>query len=151
MTLHQTIVEDLKRSMKEKDVCTRDTLRSLDSMIKNEEIAQKKREEGLEDDGVIALVKRAIKQRKDSVEQYHLGNREDLVQKEQQEIAVLEKYLPEQMSVEDVEKIVLRVISDLNAVSKNDMGKVMGVVMKEVGDMTDGNVVKKIVEEQLSH
>lgn len=149
MLLREQIIEDLKCAMKSGDTQARDTLRSLDSMIKNEEIAQKKRETGLDDAGVIVLVKRAIKQRKDSAKQYRDGDREELAQKEELEIAVIEKYLPAQMSEEEVHVIVKRIITEIGAVSKADMGKVMGKVMSEIGDGADGNTVRSAVESML--
>lgn len=147
--LKETILEDLKTAMKAKDVEIRDTLRMLDSMVKNEEIAAGSREEGMDDDGVMALIKRAIKQRTDSAQQYRDGGREELAAKEDVEIAVLSKYLPEQMSAEDVKAIVEKVIADTGATSKADMGKVMGPAMQAVGDAADGNTVRAAVDELL--
>lgn len=149
MLLRQTIVDDLKVAMKSGDIIKRDTLRVIDSMIKNEEIAQKKRESGLDDSQTIAVIKRAIKQRKDSAVQYRSGGRDDLAQKEEQEIAIVEIYLPEQLSTEQLRSIVKNVVEDTGATSRADMGKVMGRVMQEVGDRTDGNSVRVIVEEFL--
>ncbi|PID52175.1 MAG: GatB/YqeY [Candidatus Moraniibacteriota bacterium] len=149
MLLRKQIVEDLKVAMKSGDVAARDTLRSLDSMIKNEEIAQNKREEGLGDVETVSLVKRAIKQRKDSAQQYRDGDREELAQKEEEEIAVIEKYLPEQMSEKEVRSIVEKVIAEVGAEKKSDIGQVMGKVMSEVGESADGNTVRAIVEELL--
>lgn len=150
MLLRKQIFEDLKTAMKSGDTDARDTLRTIDSMIKNEEIAQKKREEGLDDMGTIAVIKRAIKQRKDSAQQFHQGGREDLAEKEEKEISIIEKYLPAQMSVDDVRAVVEKVIATTGASTKADMGKVMGPVMQEIGDATDGTVVRGIVEELLS-
>lgn len=150
MTLRIQITEDLKTAMKSGDTQKRDTLRSLDSMIKNEEIAQGKREEGLNEEGVISLVKRAIKQRKDSAEQFRAGKREDLAQKEDQEIDVLHVYLPAQMSDVQIKQIVEKVIAEVGATSKADMGKVMGKVMSEIGNNADGSVVRKAVDVLLS-
>jgi uncharacterized protein len=150
MTLKQQITEDLKSAMKAREVEKRDTLRALDSMIKNEEIEQGKREDGLDDNSVIVLVKRAIKQRKDSADQFKKGEREELAEKEELEISFIEKYLPEQMSKEDIEKIVKKVVEDAGATSKADMGKVMGIAMKAVGDNADGAIVRSAVENALS-
>lgn len=146
MLLRKKILEDLKIAMKSGDQKARDTLRSLDSMIKNEEIAQKKREVGLDDAGMVTLVKRAIKQRKDSATQFRNGGREDLAENEEIEIRVIEKYLPVQMSEEEVTVIVKRIVEETGATTKSDMGKVMGKVMNEVGDGSDGNTVRAVVE-----
>lgn len=150
MTIREQILNDIKEAMKAKEVEKRDVLRTLDSMIKNEEIATGKREEGLGDDGVIVLVKRAIKQRKDSAEQFRSGNRDELAQKEEREIDFIEKYLPVQMSESDVRDIVEKIVDEVGATSKSDMGKVMGSAMGAVGDAAEGSVVRKIVEELLS-
>jgi len=150
MTIREQILNDIKEAMKAREVEKRDVLRSLDSMIKNEEIAMGKREEGLNDDNIIVLVKRAIKQRRDSAEQFRSGNRDELAQKEEREIDFIEKYLPVQMSEDDVRDIVEKIIDEVGATSKSDMGKVMGSAMGAVGDAADGSVVRKIVEELLS-
>jgi uncharacterized protein len=149
MLLREQIVSDLKNAMKSGDAAKRDTLRVIDSMIKNEEIAQKKRETGLDDVETIVLIKRAIKQRKDSAMQYRSGGREDLAEKEEQEIAMIEGYLPQQLSEEELREVVARIIEKTGAQSRADMGKVMGSVMQEVGDKTDGNAVRVLVEELL--
>ncbi len=150
MLLRKHIIEDLKAAMKSGDTMARDTLRTLDSMIKNEEIAQNKREEGLDDGATVALVKRAIKQRKDSARQYRDGGREELAQGEEAEIGVLEKYLPAQMAHEDIVKVVGEVIAQTGATSRADMGRVMGQVMQKIGDQADGGQVKEIVSGLLS-
>jgi uncharacterized protein YqeY len=150
MTLKMQITQDLKTAMKAKEVEKRDTLRVLDSMIKNEEIDKGVREEGLDDAGVVILVKRAIKQRKDSAQQFMDGGREDLAQKEEREISFIEKYLPEQMTNEEIDAIVAKVVEEVSATSKADMGKVMSSVMKEIGNNADGAIVKNSVEKCLS-
>lgn len=150
MTIREQILNDIKEAMKAGETERRNVLRSLDSMIKNEEIAQGKREDGLNDDSVIVLVKRAIKQRRDSAEQFRSGGRNDLAEKEEQEINFIEKYLPAQMTEEEVRVIVERVVDEVGASGKGDMGKVMGSVMGAVGDAADGAVVRAIVEEVLS-
>ncbi len=151
MTIREQILNDIKEAMKVKDVERRDVLRSLDSMIKNEEIAQGKRDGGLSDKDIIFLVKRAIKQRKDSARQFKIGKRDDLAEKEEREIGFIEKYLPKQMTEDEVRVVVKKAVSDVGASGKQDMGKVMGVVMRIVGDKTDGAVVRAIVEDALSN
>jgi len=150
MTLHEQIKTDLTIAMKARDADVRDTLRSVDSMIKNEEIAKNKREDGLEDDAIVVIIKRAIKQRKDSAVQYRDGDRVELAQKEESEIKIIEKYLPAQMSEADVRCVVERVIETVGATDKSDMGKVMGLVMRDVGNQVDGTVVRVLVDEILS-
>lgn len=149
MNIKEQIKNDLKEAMKAGEVEKRDTLRMLDSMIKNEEIEQGVREEGLGDDDVLVLVKRAVKQRQDSIKQFVDGGREDLADKERVELEILNVYLPEQMSDEDLEEIVKGVITEVGAESKADMGKVMGLVIGKVGSLADGGRVKDMVIKNL--
>jgi hypothetical protein len=149
MELRKKIQTDIKEAMKSGNTNRRDVLRMLDSMIKNTEIEKGKREDGLNDDEVVELVARSIKQRKDSMEQYSAGGREDLAQKEGEEVKILVDYLPEQISEDDLRQIVKNEIENLGAQSKADMGKVMGSVMAKVKGRTEGGLVKKLVEEEL--
>jgi len=127
----------------------RDTLRMLDSMIKNTEIEKMKKEEGLSDAEVQDVIARAVKQRKDAAAQYVAGGRPELAEKENQEIKILMQYMPEQMSEEKVRKIIQEVITATGAASKAGIGKVMGQAMGKLKGQADGNVVKKIAEELL--
>jgi len=149
MSLKQTILSDMKEAMKAGDATKRDTLRMLDSMIKNTEIEKMKKEEGLSDEEAQAVIVRAVKQRRDSVEQYKAGGREDLAEKESKEIEILSGYMPEQLGEDKIREIVKVVIAKTGAASKADMGKVMGAAMGKLKGQADGNVVKKIVEEEL--
>jgi len=147
--LKQQIVEDMKQAMKAGDASKRDTLRMLDSMIKNTEIEKLKKEEGLNDEEVQTVIAKAIKQRKDSVEQYEAGGRADLADKEKKEIEILSAYMPEQMSEEKVREIVKATLAEIGATSKAEMGKAMGPIMGKLKGQADGNLVRKIVEEEL--
>jgi len=149
MTLKQKILDDMKLAMKEGNALKRDTLRMLDSMIKNVEIEKMKKEEGLTEEEIIEVITRAVKQRKDSATQYITGGRADLAEKENNEIEILLTYMPEQLSEEKVREVVKEVIATTGATSKAEMGKVMGMAMGKLKGQTDGNVVKKIVEEEL--
>lgn len=149
MNIKEQIKSDLKDAMKAGEAEKRDTLRMLDSMIKNEEIEQGVREEVLGDDDVLVLVKRAVKQRQDSIKQFVDGGREDLADKERVELEILNVYLPEQMSDEDLEEIVKGIIAEVGAESKADMGKVMGPVIGKVGSLADGGRVKDMVMKNL--
>ena len=150
MSLKQKIIDDLKSAMKSGDTARRDALRMLDSMVKNVEIEKKKREEGLSDVEVQEVINRAVKQRKDAAEQYTLANRPELAEKENKEIEIFLAYMPEQLSEEEVRKQVEGIVKELGASSQSDMGKVMGAAMAKLKGRTDGNLVKKIVEEKLS-
>jgi uncharacterized protein len=149
MALKQKIIDDLKSAMKAGDTAKRDTLRMLDSMIKNSEIEKKKREGGLDDSEVQEIVSRAIKQRKDAISQYESAGRAELVEKEQKEAEILLKYMPSQMGEDEVRTVVKGIISKTGASSVADIGKVMGASMIELKGKTDGQLVKKIAEEEL--
>lgn len=149
MSLREKILSDLKEAMKSGDSVKRDTLRMADSMIKNTEIEKLKKESGLSDEEVVEVLSRAVKQRKDSISQYESGGRTDLADKERQEIEVLSAYLPEQLGEDAVRKVVKETISSVGASGKADIGKVMGPVMGRLKGQADGNLVKKIVEEEL--
>lgn len=149
MSLKKQILEDLKAAMKSGDTVKRDTLRMFDSMIKNVEIEKQKREEGLSDEEVQVVAIRAIKQRRDAVEQYTAGGREDLVEKENAEIAVLLNYMPAQMSEKEAEAEAEKILANLGVTTKADIGKAMGAAMGQLKGKVDGNLVKKIVEAKL--
>lgn len=148
MSLKQKIVDDMKQAMKAGDGVKRDTLRMLDSMIKNTEIERLKKEEGLSDGEVEQVISKAVKQRKDSIAQYQAGGRADLAEKEQKEVEILSAYLPEQLGEEEIRKVVKETITALSA-SKADMGKVMGMTMGKLKGKADGNDVRRVVEEEL--
>jgi len=150
MELKQKILADLKAAMKEGDTAKRDAIRMVDSMIKNAEIEKKKKEEGLNDEEVREVIARAIKQRRDSVVQFEAGGRQDLADKEKKEIEILSVYMPAQMEEEEVRLVVKEVIEQSGAVSKAEIGKVMGPLMGRLKGKADGSLVKKIVEEELN-
>lgn len=150
MELKKTIINDLKLAMKSGDTVKRDTLRMLDSMIKNCEIEKKKREEGLTDEEVQEVILKAVKQRKDAISQYEIGGRMELAEKEKKEIEILSVFMPSQLSEEEIVVEVEKIISQLESVSASDMGKVMSLTMGKLRGKADGQMVKKIVEEKLS-
>jgi len=149
MSLKEKIIQDFKKAFKEKDQERKSTLEQVLSEIRNKEIELKKREEGLSDEEMVEVVGRAIKQRKDAMEQYQKGDREDLYEKEKKELEILLQYLPQQLSEEEIRREVIKTIDQLGAKGKEDFGKVMGVVMGKLKGKADGNLVKKVVEESL--
>ena len=148
MNLKEQIENDLKSSMKSGDNTVRGVLRMLFSDLKNVEINERKE---ISDEKIIEIIKKNIKSRKDSVEQYTKGNRKDLASQEEKELEILEKYMPEQMGEDEVRKIVLDVINKSEAVSASDFGRIMGAVMKEIGGNVDGNLVGRVVKEELGN
>ena len=147
--LKNKIFEDLKTAMKAGETEKRDVLRMLDSMIKNTEIDKLKKEEGLSDEEVLEVIARAVKQRRDAATQFETGGRPELAEKEKKEMEILMAYMPAQMSEDKVREIVKEVIAQAGVASKADIGKVMGPAMGRLKGQTDGNLVKKIVEEEL--
>lgn len=147
--LSSKISEDLMSAQKEKNEAKVSTLRMLQSSIKNEEIEKKKRD-GLSDEEIKQVVSKEVKKRKDSIESYKEGGREDLVGKEEKELKILSQYMPEQMSEEELSGIVEKAIKDANAESMKDFGRIMGQVMKEVKGKASGDLVKNLVREKLS-
>ncbi|MDD3190103.1 MAG: GatB/YqeY domain-containing protein [Candidatus Pacebacteria bacterium] len=146
MKIEEKIKEDLKAAMKGGDKFKVEVLRGINSNIKNEIISKQKT---LEDGDVVAIVKKNIKSRKDSIEQFSKGGREDLAEKEKAEVAVLEEYMPEQMGESEVESIVKKVIAGMNDTEVKNFGLVMKAVMKEAEGKADGNLVSGIVKKTL--
>ena len=129
-----------------KDNGTRDTLRMLISEIKRYEIDNRVE---ADDSVVLATLKKMIKQRKDSIEQFDKGGRVDLSEIEKNELLVLDKYMPEMMSEDAINELVTKTISELDAGGPQDMGKVMGHLKESIGDSADMGLVSKIVKEKL--
>lgn len=149
MSLYQSIGDALKAAMKSGDVLTRDTLRLLQSALKNVAIELHKEATTLSDTEVQEVVKRLVKQRKDSIEQYRSGNRLELAAKEESELTVLTQYLPVMLSQEATEALVDKVLGELGAVTAKDMGRIMGAVMKAAEGKVDGGMVREIVASRL--
>ena len=147
MGLKERLKADMKEAMKAKDKVKLSTIRMINSLIKNAEI--EKRGE-LTDEEIIQLLMKYAKQRKESIEMYEKGGRQDLVEKEKAELAVVESYLPKQMSEEEIREIVKQTIEEVGASSVKDMGKVMKAVMPKVKGRADGSVVNRIVKELLT-
>lgn len=145
--LEKKINDDLKGAMKEKKTIKIETLRMLKAEIKNVSISKKGA--SLEDKEVFQIVSKQIKQHRDSIETFSKGGREDLVEKEKQELEILQSYLPKQLSKEEVVSIVKQAIVETGAASRSDMGKVMKLVMEKVKGAAEGKLVSQIVAEQL--
>jgi len=149
MNLKEKINSDIKDAMRSGDTVRRDTLRFLDSAIKNTEIEKKKKETGLSDEEILEVITRSVKQRNDSIQQYINGGRPELADKEKAELEILKEFMPEQLSENEIRKVVKEIISDTGTVSASDMGKIMGQAMGKLKGKADGNIVKKIVGEEL--
>jgi uncharacterized protein YqeY len=147
MGLRVQIKDDIKVAMKAKDVKKRDALRLLDSAMKQIEVDERKE---LSDDDVIAIIMKQIKQRNDSVTQYKDARRDELAQKELDEIAIYEPYLPAQLSDEELEAALKEIIEKVSATSMKDMGKVMGMAKSTIGSQADGKRINECVKSLLS-
>ena len=149
MSLEKKIEEKLNESLKNKDKSVFPTLRLVISAIKDFKIASKTREQDLKDQDVISILKKMTKQRNDSCEAYKKAGRDDLLKKEQEEISILSNFLPKQMTEEETKKICQNVIKQIEAKSMKDMGKVMGVLKKDYGDVLDFSKVSNLIKEIL--
>ncbi len=147
MTIHKQIKDSIKEAMVAKDTLKLTTLRGVQAAIMNEMVAKKSTAEEMSDEDTLAIIRKLVKQRKDSIEQFTKGNRMDLVESEKSEMEILEKYLPQMMSREDVKKVVEQKIAEAGAVDKTKMGQFMGSIMKDLKGKADGMVVKEVIEE----
>lgn len=147
MTLAETIHEDLVSAMKTQDKFKLSTLRMLQSALQLEKISKK---HDLSDEEVMAVIKKQVKVRKDSMEEYLSYNRNDLADNLKEEIAILSKYLPEELSEEELNQIIDSVFEELQPQSMKDMGGVMKMVSERVGARADLGTVSKLVKEKLS-
>ena len=145
--MYEKINEDLKNAMKSKDTFKLSVLRMLKSALKNEEINKKS---PLTDDEVLAIIKKQVKTRKDSMNEYASYNRMDLSDSLQKEIDILNEYLPEELSDEELEKIVKETITKVKAESIKQMGMVIKTISSEYGARCDMAKVSKLVKERLS-
>ena len=149
MSLEKKIEEKLNESLKNKDKTVFPTLRLIISAIKDFKIASKVREGSLKDQEIITILKKMNKQRNDSCIAYKKAGREDLLKKEQDEISIINNFLPKQMSDEETKNICKKVIDNHGANSIKDMGKVMATLKKEYGDVLDFSKVSTLIKEFL--
>jgi uncharacterized protein YqeY len=150
MALKQRITDDIKAALLGGNRFVGETLKNLKAAILNEEVAQNKRGEGLDDVAIEQIIAREVKKRNESIKLYAQGDRADLAEVEQNEIDVIKVYLPEQLGEDDVRAIVEAAVQQLGASGMSDMGKVIGVVKSKVGNTADGSLVAKLVKEALS-
>jgi uncharacterized protein YqeY len=148
MGLKQKVISDLTASMKAQDAARTSTLRMVKAALVNREIEKGSE---LDDEEMVKLMRSMVKQRRDSVEQYEKGGRQDLVAKEQAEIALIESYLPQAASREAVEEAVSAAIADVGASSMKDMGRVMKAAQERLaGQNADGRTISEVVKAKLT-
>lgn len=149
--LHQQIREEIKNAMRAKDALRLEVLRGILTGFTNELVATKHTpQEILDDAGCLAVIKRQVKQRKDSYEQFIAGGRPELAAKEKDELVILEAFLPQMMSREEIKKIAEVKKIELGVTDKSKIGQFIGAVMKACGGNADGNDVKAVVDELLA-
>ncbi len=147
MTLEKKIEEKLKESLKNKDKTVYPTLRLIISAIKDFKIASKIRDQEIKDTEVVSILKKMTKQRNDSCEAYKKAGRDDLLKKELEEASIINGFLPKQMSEEETKEICKKAIEKVQAKSMKDMGKVMGILKKDHGDVLDFSKVSNLIKE----
>lgn len=145
--MREKLNADLKEAMKNKNVVLRDVIRLITTALKNAEIEKR---EPLTRDEELAILQKMAKQRRDSINAYEAGNREDLAQAEREEIKVIEAYLPEQMSEDEIRAMVRAAIERSGVTDVKEIGKVMGPLMGQLRGKADGALVQRIAREELS-
>lgn len=151
MSLKDRISEEIKAAMKAKDKVRLETVRSIKKVIlEKESTLRAQGQEALTETQEIEVLSQLAKQRRDSIEQYHQAGRDDLAEQEAQELAILEEYLPKQLSDEEVAAVIDEIIATVGATSAKDMGKVMGPVMQKLKGRAEGQKIQAMVKEKLS-
>ena len=146
--MKEQLLQDLKEAMREKDTIKKDAITMLRASILQ---VEKDTQKTLNDDEICAIVAKEVKKRKESLKEYEEANREDIVESLKREIEVLSKYLPEQLTKEEIEKLVERAIVESQATSMRDMGKVMSILRPKTAGKADGKLVSDIVKEKLAN
>jgi uncharacterized protein YqeY len=147
MSLKEKINEDMKSAMRSKDVALLGTIRLIQAAIKQKEVDERIL---VDDNSVISIIEKMLKQRNDSIEAFKKANRTDLVDKEEFEVSVLKNYMPEQMNAEEVEKIIQEVIKKIGASSMKEMGPVMAQAKEILSGKANMAEVSKIIKAKLS-
>src|SRR6056300_290454 len=145
--LKNQIIADMKSAMKAKDLSTLKAVRMIVEAIKQKEVDTR---EDLDDQGILAVIQKMVKQRKDSIDQFTQAGRGDLVAVEEAELKVINLYMPKQLSENEIESVVDQVISQTGASSMQDMGKLMGALKAELSGKADMGTVSNIIKSKLS-
>ena len=145
--LKEKLLEDLKNSMKEKNIVRKNVIQMVRAAILQ---VEKDKQITLDDNQIIDIIAKESKKRKDSLADYEKSGREDLINEIKEEIEILAEYLPKQLSLEEVEAIVKEVIEEVGATSMKDMGKVMKAAKEKIGAASDGKTINEIVKKLLN-
>ncbi len=146
MILKEQLKSDLKDAMRAKEIIKRDSIRAINTMIKQIEVDERIE---LDNDAIVKLIQKGIKQREEAIVQYKEASRDDLVQKEQEQIDVFSIYLPKQLDDTELESIIQKIITAVGATSMKDMGKVMNPAKEKVGGTADGKRINLMVKKLL--
>ncbi|MEG1311003.1 MAG: GatB/YqeY domain-containing protein [Romboutsia sp.] len=146
MSLKEKLQEDLKSSMKNKDTVKKSVVTLIRASIKQYEVDNRVE---LEDEAIIDLIAKQLKQRRDSLVEFKKANRDDLVSETEAEIEVLKEYLPQQLSEEELNEIVKSTISEVGATSMKDMGKIMAVIKPKTKGIADGKLINELIKKNL--
>ncbi|PHO11164.1 MULTISPECIES: GatB/YqeY domain-containing protein [Malaciobacter] len=147
MSLKEQLKADLKDAMRAKELVKRDSIRAINTMIKQIEVDERKE---LNDEDILKLIQKGIKQRQEAIIQYKEAQRDELVQKEQEQIDIFKQYLPKQLDDAELEARIKDIIAEVKAESIKDMGKVMGTATKKFAGVADGKRINEIVKKLLS-
>jgi len=147
MTLKERIKNDIKEAMRAKDTARRDTLRNINAAIKQIEVDERRE---LEDADVERILLKYAKQREDAIEQFRAAGRDDLVAKDEAELALVKSYLPEPMSPEELEEELRAIVEECGAQSMKDMGRVMALARERIGSRADGGAISSVVKKILA-
>ena len=150
MALKEQIQNEMKAALLSGSRFEGDTLRNLKAAILNEEVAQGKRDAGLTDEEIEKVIAREVKKRQESIKLYEQNGRPELAETEAKEVAVLEKYLPEQLSEDEIRSTAEAIIADMGDVTPQQMGQVIGAVKGKLGNAADGATVAAVVKELLT-
>jgi len=146
MTLKEQLKSDLKDAMRAKEIMRRDSIRTINTMIKQIEVDQRIE---LGDEDIIKLIQKGIKQREEAIAQFTEAKREDLIQKEQDQIDIFSTYLPKQLDDAELETIIASIIAEVGASSMKDMGKIMNPAKTKIGGSADGKRINEMVKKLL--
>jgi uncharacterized protein YqeY len=147
MSIKDELKEKIKEAMRSKDTATRDTLRNIQTMIKQIEVDERRE---IDDNEATKLIIKYAKQRQEAMAQFEAASRDDLVQKEQLELDILSEYLPKQLSEEELKTKLKEIVAELGATSMKDMGKIMAKAKELFGNSADGSIINKVAKELLS-
>jgi len=150
MSLKDQIGQDIKTAMKAKDQASLRALRAIKSAILLAETSEGREPGDLTEEEEVKLLTKQAKQRRDSIEKYMANNREDLAKTEEEELEVIERYLPKQLTAEELESALKKIIEDVGARTMKDMGKVMGTASKKLAGKADGKAISAKVKELLA-